>query len=218
MEIIQGYSNFCFCIGLRTGVIISSILWMIEGIVLSIFLVIQVIGGEKVTTLSVLSIILSIYFIILSIISIFGLTSLIVYKSTPLLRMYSYTSWFFAVFINVVLSMVSNIALMVSKDTFINDCKEKGNDLDYCKNTINYKLFWLGIVLFFQVSLHFYFSIILRAYVKHCVHVERKQKKKQRKQRNFTKHLSDTSVYNIKVDKMFDAREQIEQIISIFMF
>jgi len=33
------YSHFCFCLGLRPGVIISSILWMIEGIVFSIIFI-----------------------------------------------------------------------------------------------------------------------------------------------------------------------------------
>lgn len=181
------YSHFCFFPGLRTGVIISSALWMIEGIVLStLFLSYR--GTSIYNYIAVLPAILSTYFIILSIISAFGLISLIVYKSTPFLRIYLYISWFFAVFVNSVLAIVTILAVNFSKSYYC------GIQSDPCY--VNYDLLWLGVILFLQCSLHFYFSIILRVYVNQRAKV--------------TRLISSvSSEYSIKVDKTFDVRGQI---------
>jgi len=219
------YSHFCFCLGLRPGVIISSILWMIEGIVFSTIFITSATKiyketendeGEEITSIyyyfNDLSKILSLYFIILSLISTFGLASLIVYKSTLPLRMYSYISWFFAVFIYFVLAIVSDIAMMISKDRFIDYCRIVGNHQpdSYCVNKVNSQLFWLAVVLFFQGSIHIYFTIILRTYVKCCMQMETKQKqqKQQKKQKKHKQSPNNHNVFSIKVDKTFDSREQ----------
>lgn len=139
------FSHFCFCLGLRTGVIISSALWMLEGIVLLILLVSNK-GNEDTGTLvyKPLLIVQSVYLIILTIISAIGLTSLIIFKSMLFLRMYSYVSCFFAVFLNSALAIA----------TFVT------------RNEYNYNSFWLAVFLLFQFFLHLYFSFILRAYLK----------------------------------------------------
>ncbi|GBC03259.1 hypothetical protein RclHR1_05030016 [Rhizophagus clarus] len=203
------YSHFCFCLGLRPGVIISSVLWLIEGIVFSTLFVksstrnyksLDGTGEEVIPLLyyyvDALSKVLSIYFIILSIISTYGLASLLIYKSTPLLRMYSYTSWFFAVFINSVLIIVSIIAMTIIRKSYIDYCNRYENRQD-CKLFVNSQLVWLFIVLFIQSSLHIYFSIILRTYVKNRVQMEKKKKRSLLKANN---------LFNIKIDKMFGDR------------
>jgi len=161
--------------------------------------------------------ILSAYFVILALISIFGLASSLIPKLAPLLRIYSHISWLFAVFIHLVLAIVSIIAMIVIRVELIdNYCKGKtGDEFNECFDResphVNYQLLWSCFVLFFQGSLHVYFSIILRAYVERCEQMRKKQKRKvgPSKRQNLL-NSSDTSnsynVFNIKVDKTFDDR------------
>ncbi|CAB5204674.1 uncharacterized protein OCT59_004308 [Rhizophagus irregularis] len=215
------YSHFCFCLGLRPGVIISSVLWMIEGVILSTLFITSSMKnykknkddiGEVVTSLyyyvAILTKTLSVYFIILFLISIIGLASLLIYKSTPLLRVYSYTSWFFAVFIYFVLAIVSIVAIMVSKNGFIGYCNEVGNNnINYCVNEVMSQSIWLYLIIFFQGSIHVYFSIILQTYVERCEQLEKKKRREASSKRNNLLSSSGTSnVFKIKVDKTYDDR------------
>uniref|UniRef100_A0A1D1Y5F1 Lysosomal-associated transmembrane protein 5 n=1 Tax=Anthurium amnicola TaxID=1678845 RepID=A0A1D1Y5F1_9ARAE len=230
----QEYSHFCFCVGLRPGVIISSILWMVEGVAFSTIFIRSLLKKyrqnpddereELLTSIyyyvKLLSIVLSFYFVILSFISAFGLVSLI-NKSMPFLRMYSYASWFFTVFIYSVLAIVTHVGMIANRDRFIDYCKVVGKHNDpndnYCVNKVNSQLLWLVIITFFQGCLHIYFSIILRAYINRSMYIMKKQRKQKStiispKQpimvpsENSSSSSLSNIVFNIKVDRTFDAR------------
>jgi hypothetical protein len=74
-------------------------------------------------------------------------------KSTRLLRMYSYTSWFFTVFIHFVLSIVSIVAMITRKDVFISYRNVIRNNHDNADD-VKYQLIWSFVVLFFQGFLY----------------------------------------------------------------
>ena len=88
-------------------------------------------------------------------------------KSMPLLRMYSYTSWFFTVFIYSVLAIVTGVGMITSKDGFINYCIDMGNNVDnHCINKVNSQLLWLAIILLFLGSVHVSILIFFDPYLK----------------------------------------------------
>ncbi|CAG8521856.1 11227_t:CDS:2 [Funneliformis caledonium] len=182
--------------------IISSALWIIEAVALSVKFLYGSFDSLEEDETSIYAfakgstLIVTLHFVLLSIMSILAL---IVYKSNPFFRIYSNISWLFAAFINFVIVMVLIVTSLINKRRH---CEVNPN----CLNYVNAGLFWLGFAVFLQVTLtlHVYFSIMLRINAK-----RRMEKEKLNRINNLSSNISiGPSLFKIKIDKEYDLTDQ----------
>lgn len=195
--------KFCFCIGIKQSVIAVSILWLLEGSLMVALMMVAYSSSKHNTVFEdhkALSFTLFLHFAALTVLSIFGLVSLAIYKSTKFMQTYKWFAWILAVFVNAIMGCVTLIFIIPDR---IGVCAEED---DVCRQGANSAIVWACIAILFQSLMHLYFTIILRTYVELRVKKERSERRSKARRSSTTKIPKKLL---LKVDRTYDDMSQI---------
>lgn len=195
--------KFCFCIGIKPSVIAVSILWLLEGSLMAALMMVAYSSSRHYTVFEshkVLSFALFLHFAVLTVLSILGLVSLSIQKSTQFMQTYKWLAWILAVFFNAIMGLVTLIFIIVDR---IDACAK---DDDACRQGANSMILWACIAILFQSLMHIYSTIILQTYVKLCVSREKSERRSKARK---SSAMKTPKKLLLKVDKTYDDMRQI---------
>uniref|UniRef100_A0A1D1Y4W1 Uncharacterized protein n=1 Tax=Anthurium amnicola TaxID=1678845 RepID=A0A1D1Y4W1_9ARAE len=159
------YSHFCFCLPVKSGALIITIVWMITGVALTaVFL--DIYFKNKVDNIfghvHNLSIVLAILSLIITMLAGYGLSVLFFRKSPDRIRLYTHLSWFYMVFVWIVVSIGTLIAFLTKRNNFVNYCLNNIATEDMCKQFATKSILRLAVGISITTICNIYFATILQ--------------------------------------------------------
>ncbi|CAG8497753.1 7874_t:CDS:2 [Paraglomus occultum] len=164
-----------------------------------------------------LLIVLAFLSLIITILAGYGLSVLFFQKSPDRIRIYTYLSWFYMVFVWSAVSAGALIAIITKRNSFINYCANNITTEDKCKQSATRSILRLAIGISITTICNIYFTTILQVcHNRLCQNYPDLIRKRSQKQasRSTTKTKKETVVSSLWTGRHFWEKKLLESIDS----